>query len=344
MRGRCEHVGKRVRRLLIAFSTLCVILLPSARAENDPSTASNEVCTLRPGPTRTVARVIDGETLLLDDGREVRLIGALAPRAEDAGAPPDAWPMETEAIRLLTGLVLGQSVRLAYGARKSDRYGRHLAHVFVKDRGGADLWVQGEMLRQGAARAYGLPQSFECATELSAHERVAREARLGVWSLRLYDVAPARDTYRLMRRRSRFQIVGGAVTDVARTKRAIYLNFGDNWRTDFTARIGKDVAAAHPEFDRTLDVLKGRRIEVRGWIERRNGPLIDVDDPSQIALVDDRGPALAGRRDGAVTPADADEDDVRDRADPGGRREADVPAKEKRPDDPLGTLPGALDL
>ncbi len=47
-------------------------------------------CELHAGPTRAVVRVIDAETVLLDDGREVRLIGALAPRSPDmsAGAAP----------------------------------------------------------------------------------------------------------------------------------------------------------------------------------------------------------------------------------------------------------------
>ena len=53
-------------------------------------------CTLEPGPVRTVARVLDGETLILDDGKAVRLIGALAPRAHDAGAAAGAWPPEIE--------------------------------------------------------------------------------------------------------------------------------------------------------------------------------------------------------------------------------------------------------
>ncbi len=47
-------------------------------------------CTLEPGPVRTVTRIVDGETLVLDDGKVVRLIGALAPRARDAGAAPGA--------------------------------------------------------------------------------------------------------------------------------------------------------------------------------------------------------------------------------------------------------------
>ena len=66
---------------------------------------------------RTVARVLDGETLTLDDGSVVRLIGALAPRARDAGDAPGAWPPESEAVKALSDLVLGKKVKLAFGGR-----------------------------------------------------------------------------------------------------------------------------------------------------------------------------------------------------------------------------------
>ena len=141
-----------------------------------PGAAANEAapqsssCTLEPGATHTVACILDGDTVLLDDGSEVRLIGALAPHAADAGAARDAWPPEAYAIRTLTELVLGRPVKLTYGGLRTDRYGRHLAHLFLIQ-GGSETWVQGQLLAAGAARAYGLPGSFECGHELIAHER-----------------------------------------------------------------------------------------------------------------------------------------------------------------------------
>ena len=250
-----------------------------------PSVDAAKSCTLKSGGYRTVARIIDGETLALDDGREVRLIGALAPRASDAGAAPGAWPIETEAIRALTALVLGQSVKLAFGDRHTDRYGRFLAHIFVGT-GANEKWVQGELLAAGAARAYGLPGLFNCSAELLAHERSARNKRRGLWRIAVYRMKPALVTGLLMQRRSRFEIVTGAVADVSPTKAATYLNFGSDWKSDFTARISKEVVAAHPDFASTLAGLQGKRVAVRGWIERRNGPLIDIQHPDQIEVLD----------------------------------------------------------
>ena len=84
-------------------------------------------------------------------------------------------------------LVQGKSVSLATSGRAQDRYGRKLAHLFI-DKDGERLWVQGEMLSSGNARAYGLPGSYACMRELMTHERAAREAGSGIWGNAAYGV------------------------------------------------------------------------------------------------------------------------------------------------------------
>lgn len=338
------RVGRQISMCVagVICATAHCALRP-ARSDPEAPKKLDANCTLESGGFRTVARIIDAETLALDDGREVRLIGALAPRASDAGAAPSAWPLETEAIRTLTKLVLGRTVKLAFGKRRADRYGRHLAHVFI-GQGATEKWVQGELLASGAARAYGLPGSFDCMSELLAHERIARDQRRGLWSTALYGRKPARFTGLLMSRRSRFEIVEGPVAIVSPTKSATYLNFGSDWKTDFTIRIGKDVLSAHPELTQTLSAMTGKRVAVRGWIERRNGPMIDLTDPSQLEVIDaDAGsPEVSQRKlpapaESASTPPDAlgkppiDEDD-------------DTPNTQERPAGPSMDQPGAVNL
>ncbi len=252
----------------------------------DPEAAPSKPCTLEPGPLRTVTRVVDGETLVLDDGKVVRLIGALSPRARDADATAGAWPPERETITALSDLVLAKRVKLAFSGRRSDRYGRQLAQVFLEDRG-QEEWVQGALLRGGYARAYGLPENFACARELMANEAEARRNRLGLWNNGVYRLLPAEHPGEIMKRRGKYERVTGTIASVGRTKSATYLNFSNDWRTDFTARIDKKVLAANPDFDRSLDGLVNKAVVIRGWIERRNGPLIDIADPSQVALPDD---------------------------------------------------------
>ena len=247
-------------------------------------------CTLQAGETRAVVRVIDAETVRLDDDRDVRLIGALAPRSPDLRPDARPWPPELAAEAALRALVLGRSVEIAYAQARHDRYGRLLAHLFV-DRGDERLWVQGELLSNGHARAYGLPGSFECIAELGAHERVARDAGTGLWGNAAYTTRRAFRTREILRQRNTYQIVAGRVTQVATTKARTYLNFGREWRSDFTAGIAAKLIRDNPQFAQTLAALEGKTIEVRGWIEYRNGPFIEVEDPSQIAIVEEGRPS-----------------------------------------------------
>lgn len=253
-------------------------------AENNPP----GTCTLEPGPVRTVTRIVDGETIILDDGKVVRLIGALAPRARDANAAAGAWPPEIDTIKALSDLILAKKIKLAFSGRRTDRYGRLLAHVFVDDNG-RQSWVQGTLLASGYARAYGFPESFACSRELLAHELEARRKRLGLWNNGVYRMLPADHASEVMKLRGKYVRVTGIVVSVGRTKSATYLNFSNDWQTDFTVHIDKKVLAANPEFDRSLDSLSGKTVVVRGWIERRNGPLIDIADPSQLEMPDASG-------------------------------------------------------
>lgn len=257
----------------------------------DPA-APSAPCTLESGPIRTVTRVVDGETIVLDDGKVVRLIGALAPRARDANASAGAWPPELDTIKALSDLVLAKRVKLAFAGRRFDRYGRGLAQVFLID-GGREDWVQGTLLAGGFARAYGLPESFACARELYAHEAGARRRQLGLWGNGVYRLRSAERSGDLMKQRGKYERVTGTINSIGRTKSATYLNFSSDWRTDFTARIDKKVLAANPEFDRSLDALANKSVVIRGWIERRNGPLIDIADPSQLEAADDAAPVDA---------------------------------------------------
>ena len=93
-----------------------------------------------------MVRIADAETIVMDDGAEVRLIGALAPRSTSPGAAE--WPPERAAREALERLLLGRNVELKFGGRRSDRYGRLLAQVFVSD-GPDKVWVQGRLLEQG---------------------------------------------------------------------------------------------------------------------------------------------------------------------------------------------------
>jgi micrococcal nuclease len=270
-------------------------------------------CDLELGPTRSVARVIDGETLALDDGSEVRLIGALSPRAMDAGAEPGQWPPERATVDALTTLVLGKSVTLGFSGTRTDRHGRLQAHVFVEDENDK-VWVQGRLLQSGHARAYSVAGNRACQSELLGHERVARLSGAGLWRDAAYQVRRATPPWPLTTYRGTFQIIAGRVTRSTDSRDTSYLNFGDDGATTalrhprrgFSVsikRADRDILGA---FSGTAKSLEGQMLEVRGWIENRSGPLIDISMAGFIADGSDapqRTPRLPRRRASAAPPS-----------------------------------------
>ncbi len=267
-------------------------------------------CRLAPGPQRTVVRVLDGETFVLDDGSEVRLAGALAPRGADAGVGDAEWPAAQAAKAALQAVLDGQTVVLGYhGNLRRDRQNRHVAQVFVVD-GGRETWVQGHMLRAGYARATQQRDMRGCAEDLLAHEFVAREAVLGIWSMAAYQTRLAQRTRDLEGMTARFAVLAGRVAWVAEGREATALGFTPARTRGVSGRRG--VVVMIDARDRDLlgvlggdaKALAGRTVEVRGWLEQRLGRppgtyVMDVSAAGMITLKDvgvaiTRAPAPAG--------------------------------------------------
>ena len=124
-------------------------------------------------------------------------------------------------------------------------------------------------------------------------------ANAGLWRNAAYRIRDAGNPQRLMRLRNSFQLIEGRVRQVAPRSRRIYVNFGEDWRTDFTAGAALKAAGFSAEALAAIKALEGRRVRVRGWIERRNGPYIELLHPHQIEAVDDEprtGPRNCPRR------------------------------------------------
>lgn len=127
-----------------------------------------------------VARVIDGDTLLLESGARVRLQGIDAPETVHKDRPVEAWG--PEASRFTTAFIqeAGGTVRLTFGNERIDRYQRHLA--FVWD----DEWMLNEeLVRAGLAHAkLGYRYSGRMKRRLAKAQDEARENQRGIWAER----------------------------------------------------------------------------------------------------------------------------------------------------------------
>ncbi len=121
---------------------------------------------------------------------------------------------------------------------------------------------------------------------LYAAEANAREAQAGAWARGDFAVRDT-DPNRLAQRLDSAQIIEGRVisTGTARDGR-VFVNFGLDWRTDFTAVADGDAAARFVEAGVDLRALEGTVIRVRGWLYELNGPSLALQHPAQIELVD----------------------------------------------------------
>ncbi len=130
-----------------------------------------------PGEPRLVERAVDGDTLLLEGGERVRLIGVDTPESVDPRRPVERYGKR--AAEFTKGLVEGRRVRLESdrGTLARDRYGRTLAYVYLPDGRMLNL----ELLREGYAVAY-TRFPFVRMAEFRSAEREARARGKGLWS------------------------------------------------------------------------------------------------------------------------------------------------------------------
>ncbi len=229
-----------------AFFVCAVVALTPLRALADACRA--------PGPLREaqVAKVVDGDTLRLADGRSVRLIGVNAP--EKARAGQSAEPFAEAATRHLEQLVAasGGQVGLVVGEQARDHYGRSLAHAYGRD---GHSW-EAQQLAAGLGFAVAIAPNTALVDCLRAAERLARQARKGVWRR-----SPVVEVDQL--RRAGFAVLRGRVESLERNRGGVWLELDG----PLVLRIEPQRLAQFDE--RALRRLAGREVEVRGWVVDR---------------------------------------------------------------------------
>ena len=250
------------RRLAAVLTSLMLA------AASPPAQAAG--CSFAPQGEGRVAAVIDGRTFRLQDGREVRLAGIEPALSENAS--------RTAA---LSAVIAGQAVTLTGEDDTPDRYGRQTAFVFLE---GSDRPVQSLLLAQGNALVSAEIADKDCAGILNAAETEARRARRGTWA----DSAAIKNAESpgdILAGIGRFTVVEGKVLSVRQAGATTYLNFGRNWTRDFAVTISRRMAAAFEADGIGLKSLENRRIRVRGWVEARRGPRIEVLRVGQIEML-----------------------------------------------------------
>jgi hypothetical protein len=286
--------------------------------------------------TVTAAAVPAGDRIALSDGRTLILSSIEVPRAAPAptdddarytdarpAPPPHSRPhqlsragLADQARERLAALVVGGTLSIAFDGPDTDRHDRLVAQVAVTTRGAdARVWVQAALLEAGAARVMGTRDRRACLRALLAAEERGRAAARGLWRGDLYGVRPvSAESGETLRPLHALHVVQGTVADAAARGSRVFLNFGEDWRRDFTA--GIDARALRLFEAAGLDplTLGGRRVRLRGWVRDWNGPFLDLSHPEQVEILDTEdisaAPSASGLTSTAGGPAAGGEEDM----------------------------------
>lgn len=245
-------------RLFLPALLLWLLALP-AIALADPAFTD--------GGAVQAARVIDGETLALADGRVLRLVDIDVPmRAAIAG----------EAKAAVEALIDGQPLTLKSAGNPKDRQGRVLAELYAGDR-----WVQGELLRRGLARVAGTADNRLGIAEMLVLERRARRYRRGLWAEADEAIVAADDAGR---HAGSFALVTGKVAGVVSNAGGAVLYFGADRHSGFVLTLAPDIVKLCRSAGLDPATLAGKTLLTRGYIDGTRRPTIAITFPEQIEV------------------------------------------------------------
>lgn len=244
---------------------------------------------LKQAGSARVDKVIDDQTVLMTDGKIVRLLGIDYPfMAGDAEGGPAI--LGKAALELF--LPKGKEVLLYQNKSRQNgrlnRMGHSLAHLVIKDRG---EWVNGALIARGVAWAATDATNPAMAAQLYALEDAARKAQKGLWSkdspFGLLTPATAAQG------NGTFRVIEGTVNRAATSKNNLYLNFGNDWRKDFTVMVTPAIRKGLAKKGIDAMSLAGRKIRVRGWLREWNGPFMELETPERLEVLISTAPSPA---------------------------------------------------
>ncbi|MBI3459168.1 thermonuclease family protein [Candidatus Azambacteria bacterium] len=124
--------------------------------------------------TFLVTRVIDGDTIEIENGSKIRYIGINTPETVDPRKPVECFGEQASLYN--QELVLNKQVRLEKDISETDRYGRLLRYVYV-----GDDFINLKLVQRGFALSSSYPPDLKYQVKFRQAERAARQEKRGLW-------------------------------------------------------------------------------------------------------------------------------------------------------------------
>jgi hypothetical protein len=213
--------------------------------------------------------------IALADGRRLRLAGL------DLPLPSRGDPALAAAARaLLATRFIGRAAALTLVSAAPDRWGRALGDLGAAASDATPAFAADALIAAGLARVRPEYETRGCETARLALESAARAKGLGVWRDPDYVVLAADDFASLARRDGRFVIVEGVVRRIGLGRARLYLDLGGRGALSIVASRGTQ--AAFQAAGAPLIALAGEKIRVRGALDGRFGPQLEIVDPLML--------------------------------------------------------------
>lgn len=198
-----------------------------------------------------VKKVVDGDTVHLENGEKVRLIGINTPEIGRDGKADQ--PLAQAARKRLAELIGSGGIAVTPGTESRDNYNRLLAYLRTAD--GRDPALM--LLQEGLAWPVAIAPNLERVDQYFIAASQARTANIGVWK-RYPAVAVAKVS------EGGFQRISGKVTKIT---------FAKTWWISIENKVVLPVFAEHQHhFSRAeVEQWRGKRVEVLGWVTRNRG-------------------------------------------------------------------------
>lgn len=275
----------RLNEKRLASSALITLaLLAPAFAMADPC---------RTGAAQSVQAASVGARLdiALTDGRLVRLAGI------EATHPAGADPGRQESARAdLADWALDAPLEFMTLRAGADRWGRSAGRLFLADSSAAGLPSLAQALVEaGHARVDPAGETRACVAALYGAEARARAAKRGIWADSAYSVLEASSLQETSEEKSQeaftarvgeIIIMQGLVASLGASRGRTYLNLGGGGRGAPSLSLSRTQVQAFERAGQSPLALVGRTIRVRGLLDMRPGPRIQIAGPDSVEILE----------------------------------------------------------
>ncbi|PSJ17484.1 thermonuclease family protein [Nitrosomonas supralitoralis] len=235
-----------------------------------PSTGAKKLDIIsQPGHhLHSVVRVYDGDTIILEDKKQIRLLGINTPEIESRLRAEE--PGGVAAKKWLQTQLQENKVYLEYDQTKRDKYKRLLAHVFTPD----GRHINQALLENGLAFVSIIPPNVRYSDKLIQAQQQAEKQKLGIWSMPSYQPKPITQ---IANHNKGWQRFTGIPVSIKKSRKYTRLIFDD--------KIDIRILNTNLNLFPALNTYLGKSMEIRGWVSRnKDHYTLLIQHPSALII------------------------------------------------------------